>query len=389
MGIIWGNWDVRVYAANAWVRLALRFAAEHPLIIDKLEAVLADPVPSVRIQAAQNLQVISAVAPERMWAMGERIATQEAHMEVLTAYLNDSMGRFSHSDPERCEAVLAIVKTRLDGGLDNENKGHSYLQECLGGLTAQLFVGQGRALPRAWLEEWITDPRRYHDLLNGFTSPLRAAFFNRYEPEAEPEARAMCDRAREGLALILGSMTAIAAEAYGVLVSDADQGEKLAAREKYKAAEMVMHHAINQLYFGSGAYADNPERRPGLPDSAAMARFLDDYADILTLFARSREPATLHHLIELYEFLIPGDPVRVFEAIYSILLGRGEEEGYHHESLGSTAVVGIVRCYIADYRTIFEDEGRRTRLVAILRLFSKVGWPEALNLLHDLPDLLR
>lgn len=389
MGISWGNWDVRVYAANAWVHLALRFAAEHPLIIDKLEVVLADPVPSVRIQAAQNLQVIAAAAPERMWAMGERIATQEAHIEVLTAYLNDSMRRFSHSDPERCEAVLSIVKTRLDGGLDEDKQGRSYLRECLGGLTAQLFVGQGRALPRAWLEEWATNPKRYHDLLNGFTSPLRAAFFDRYKPEVEPEARAMCDRAQQGLALILGSMTAIAAEAYGVLASDVDEADKLAARERYKAAEMVTNHAMMQLYFGSGADADNPAAGTGLPDGAAMALFLDDYADILTLFARSRQPATLHQLIELYEFLIPGDPVRVFEAIYSILLGRGEEEGYHYESLGTTAVVGIVQRYIADYRTIFEEEGRRTRLVAILRLFSKAGWPEALNLLHDLPDLLR
>jgi hypothetical protein len=120
-----------------------------------------------------------------------------------------------------------------------------------------------------------------------------------------------------------------------------------------------------------------------------MARFISDYAGILAMLANSREPATLHHLIELYEFLMPGDPVTVFEAIHGILLGRGEEQGYHYESLGDTAVVRIVQCYLADYRAIFEDEGRRARLVAILQLFSKVGWPDALKLLYDLPDLLR
>jgi hypothetical protein len=172
-------------------------------------------------------------------------------------------------------------------------------------------------------------------------------------------------------------------------VSNADHAEKLAARERYNAAEMVVHHAMNQFYFGSGADADSRQGGSGLPDAAAMGRFLVDYADILALFARSHEPATLHQLVEVYEFLIPGDPVKVFEAIHSLLLGRGEEEGYHHESLGNTAVVGIVQRYIADYRPIFENDGRRTRLVAILRLFSEAGWPDALNLLHDLPDLLR
>jgi len=81
--------------------------------------------------------------------------------------------------------------------------------------------------------------------------------------------------------------------------------------------------------------------------------------------------------------------VTVFEAIYAILLGRGEEEGYHYESLGNTAVVRIVQRYIADYRAIFEDDGRRSRLVEILQLFSEVGWTDALKLLYELPDLLR
>ncbi|UJB64812.1 hypothetical protein YS110_08680 [Acidovorax sp. YS12] len=98
---------------------------------------------------------------------------------------------------------------------------------------------------------------------------------------------------------------------------------------------------------------------------------------------------TLHHLIELYEHLIPGNPATVFESIYQVLLGRGREEGYHFESLGNTAVVRIVQRYVADHRVIFEDEGRRARLVEILCLFSEGGWAEALKLLYELPELLR
>ncbi|MNG26923.1 hypothetical protein D3C84_1119720 [compost metagenome] len=91
----------------------------------------------------------------------------------------------------------------------------------------------------------------------------------------------------------------------------------------------------------------------------------------------------------MYGFLIPGNPVAVFEAIHAILLGRGEEEGYQYESLGNTAVVEILQRYIADYRLIFDDEGRRHRLVEILKVFSEVGWTDAMKLLYDLPDLLR
>lgn len=389
MNISWGNWSVRAYAADAWVSLAPRFAAEHPIIIDRLEAILADPAPAVRLQVAQNLQVICIAAPERMWAMGERIAVHETEAEIITAYLNGSMWRFRHHDPERCEDILTIIKRRLEGDLVDDKKGHDYLQECMGAWTAQLFAGQGRALARTWLDEWASNPRRYRDLINGFSSYLRAAFFHRYQPDAKPEARAMCDRAQEGLALVLRAAAAVSDEAYSELSSKHDGTDQVAARRRYGAAEMVINHAMNQLYFGSGANANNGTEVTGLPDAAAMSRFLIDYADSLALLARSREPATLHHLIELYEFVIPCDPVKVFEALHSILLGRAEEEGYHYESLGNTAVVGIVQLYIADYRTIFDEDGRRARLVAILRLFSQAGWPDALKLLHDLPDLLR
>jgi len=385
----WGDLDVRVYAARAWVALAPRFAADHPVIVDKLEAILADPVPAVRFQAAHNLQVLSVVASERMWALGERIAAGETNMEVLASYLNRPMWLFCHSDPERCEAVLAIVKGRIDGHHSSNRPERNPVLGSLGNWAAQLFAGQGRPLARNWLETWAHDPERYGELLDSFAAALRAAFFHRYAPNAEAAASEMCDRAQEGLALILTAATEVSVEAYTALATEGAEVQKEMAAERYRAAEMVIHHAVDQLYFGSGAYAENRGGGPGLVDPPAMARFLVDYARVLAVFARSREPATLHRLVELYEFLIPGDPVMVFEAIYAMLLGRGKEEGYHYESLGNTAVVRIVQRYIADYRVVFEDEGQRARLVAILQLFSEVGWTDALKLLYDLPDLLR
>ena len=387
--IHWGNLDVRVYAADAWVSLAPRFATEHSIIVDHLEMVLADAVPAVRLQAAQNLQVIRMAAPARMWAMAERIATEETNIQILAAYVGRPMRGFSHSDPERCETLLSIVKERIDNDLAGEHQGRDLLQEWLGKWTARLFVGQGRRLPRTWLQGWAANPERYSDLLNSFVVSLRGAFFRRYGPEADAKACAICDRAQEGLELILAPATLMSAAAYSVLASDAADADKQAAGKRYSMAEKVINHAMDQLFFGSGAYADNREDGPGLPDAAAMVRFLSDYSTVLTLLACAREPATLHRLIEVYEFLVPGDPVAVFEALNAILFGRGKEEGYQYESLGHTAVVRIVQRYIADYRAIFEDEGRRARLVAILQLFSEVGWTDALKLLYDLPDLLR
>lgn len=388
MSISWGNWAVRVYAAEAWISLAPKFAAERPEIVDRIGEILTDHQPAVRLQAAQNLQVICVAASERMWEMGERIAAAEPDVQVLTAYLGHSLRKFSHAEPERCEHILAIVKGRLDE-MTNNAGGRDLLQECLGGWVAQLQAGQGRLLASAWLDEWSTDPERFKDALNAYTSSLRGTFFARYVADAEQDDREMNNRAQEGLAKILGPALDISAKTHAVLISDAPDEERRAAGTEYNAAERVIYHAMNQLYFGAGGRTKDKEDGPGLNNAGEKARFLADYTDILALLRRSREPATLHHLVELYEHLIPGDPVAVFTAIHAILTGPGAEEGYQFESLGSTVVVKVVRRYIADHRGIFEDPERRAKLVEILRLFSEVGWTDAIRLLYELPDLLR
>ena len=289
MSISWGNWDVRFYAAEAWVSLAPRFAAERPAIVDRIGEILADHRSAVRLQAAQNLQVICVAAPKRMWEMGERIAAAETNSQVLTAYLARSLRKFSHAEPERCEHILSIAKGRFDDFAD-DTSGRDHIQECLGGWAAQLHVGQGRPLASAWLDEWSADPERYQPALNAYTSSLRGALFSRYAVDAEQGDREMNDRAQGGLARVLRRALDISGETHAVLVSDAPDEEKRAAAPRYSAAEHVIYQAMNQLYFGSGASADDKEDGPGLNNAETKARFLGDYAEVLGLLRRSREP---------------------------------------------------------------------------------------------------
>lgn len=70
MSIRWGHGDVRVFAANASISFAARFAEQHSVLFDRLEVFLSDPEPAVRLQVAQDLQLLAAVSPDRMWEMG-------------------------------------------------------------------------------------------------------------------------------------------------------------------------------------------------------------------------------------------------------------------------------------------------------------------------------
>jgi len=388
-GLSWSNWAIRVYAADSYVSLADRFGVEHGEIVEMFDAILADPVPQVRLQAAQNLQVLSRVAPERMWDLADRVAREEPHEHVLGSFLNHVVPKFTWHNAERCEALLEAVMARRLADEREVKAGRDHVAVALGGLTAQLWVWQDRAKALAWLTAWAGDLVGHRELLTSFLSTLRGAFFARYVP-GEARDSALADRAQRAGMVILEACSAAASESYAAATADGAEGEtRDAAVSRYRAAEQVVGHLMNQLYFGSGAHADNKEAAVGLTSPAVMSQFLADYGEILRLLASSHEPATHHHLVELYEYLIPGDPPEVFDALHALLLGAGAREGYHHESLASTVIVRMITRYIADHRSIFEDDVRRARLVEILRLFSDVGWSDALKLLYDLPELLR
>lgn len=388
-GLGWGNWEVRVYAAGAYVSLADRFGKDHGEIVDMFDAILADQAPQVRLQASQSLQVLSRVAIKKMWALAERVAREEPHTGVLSSFLHHVIPRFTWRDVQKCKAIVEIVRARREAVERDDRPGRDEVAEQLGGITAQLWCWQGEAFALEWLKAWVGDPAAHRSFLTAFLSMLRGAFFARYA-DGQKHDTGLAERSQQAAMLILEACSAAAEASHTAVIGGAVEGaERDAAIATYRAAELVTNHLTNQLYFGSGAYVDKQEKVVGLTSTDAMRRFLEDYRPMLMLLAASHEPSTHHHLVELYEFLIPGHPASVFDALHGLLTGPAAREGYHHESLAAPVIVRMITRYIADHRSIFEDDKRRSSLVEILRLFSDVGWPDALKLLYELPDLLR
>lgn len=384
----WGNWEVRVYAADTYVSLADRFGETHHEIVEMFDAILADPVPQVRLQAAQSLQVLSRIALPKLWELAERVARDEPHTGVLSSFLHYVIPRFTWHDVEKCKAIIEIVRARREAVERDDKPGRDKVAEQLGGVTAQLWCWQEEQAALKWLIAWAGDPAAHREYFTSFLSMLRNAFFTRYASGEERDA-GLSDRSQRAAMIILEACSAASASSHAAVTQEQVEGDaREAAIATYRAAESIIGHLMNQLYFGSGAHAANTEAAGALKSAETMRRFLDDYRPMLALLAASHEPST-HPLVESYEFLIPGDPAGVFDALHTLLSGPAAREGYHHESLAAPVIVRVVTRYIAEHRSIFESDTRRAALVEILRLFSDVGWSDALKLLYELPDLLR
>jgi hypothetical protein len=388
----WGNWDVRVYVASSLMALARRFANRDPTILDRLTRMLKDPVPAVRLQIAQSLNTLWDIARPAMWRMVDAVAREETNLGVLGFYIGGPLIRIAGAEPERCEILVGGILAQLprtDG--ENESQKRNTLEEAVGHLAAQLWVGRGRNAARAWISMWTADLPSGQPYLSHLLSALRGALFERFAPTASAERAAIQDRARSVLHdVVVAAAEALVKATPPLTEKETPDAERKKAERLYKAGDRLLDHACNQLYFGSGAFRSREdEERPGLNTPETMRVFLNEYEATLDLIGRAGTARTIHHLIELYEYLVAAAPEKVFDRVADLLVGPAAREGYHFESLGSDVLVRLVRRYLADHRGVFDDQDRRTRLVRVLELFSSAGWPEALKLLYELPDLLR
>lgn len=379
--------DIRPYAAKALLALVPIHGATHPSIVDGLERLAGDPSPSVRNVLAQGLGVLAPVCAGRMWDMLERMVLAENSDAVLMAMLTGSLRAVARTDPGRTDHLLEVAAGRV-GELAKPSVSHqSPARTALGQWAARRLVSGDSRLPGKWLGQWAADPVRYHAEIVAFLAALRPVFVARYVPGVADAHRQGGPRAQAALEMLLPAALAAAARLRGEIGPDDDDKSEVVGN--YRNATSVVMQAMNQLFFGAGASNLPNNASSVLADADAKRAFLDDYATVLDLLASASEPSILHRLVTLYAFLVPADPARVFDQVHSLVTGKGAVAGYQFERQAADAIVAIVARYIADHRTLFDEGSRRDKLVGMLALFADVGWGSAMQLLYDLPELLR
>ena len=383
----WGNWDVRVYAAQGYLALARRGldASFEP----RLRKMLGDPVPTVRHQISRALNTLWDVARPTMWELMDCVAEHEDHPEVLAFFVSGPMGRMIGAEQDRCAVILSKVLRAAEANAVAREEGRSELAEAVAGIAAHLWLGRGHATAKQWIDGWIANLAVGQRFVERLISELRAPLFLKWDEKIEADrAATIQNRSRELLAAIVDAEIASLNEAQALL----REGQKELGLPLYRRSGQQLEHAANQLYFGSGASTatrGNSNFSISLSDRHRKAEFIAEYGDILQKIGDTGISSIVYHLIELYEFLAEAAPEAVFDRIAALLLGPAAGDGYQFESLAEAALVRLVQMYLADYRSVFADNARREQLVKVLELFSRAGAPEALRLLYELPDLLR
>jgi hypothetical protein len=388
----WGNWDVRVYVASSLMTLVRRFSAADATIVHRLRGLLVDPVATVRLQIAQSLNTLWDVDRSIMWEMAQIVAATEDSLGVLAFFVSGPMYRLAGVEPGQCEVLVSELLARLprEAADEDASKDGSF-DEAIGYFAAQQWVGSGSNRAGGWIDAWSSDIVAGERYLWHVISALRRALFERFQAAATADDAAVQDRARGVVEAIVSACRPVLDRARQLMEAGSPEDDLEVAARLYRAGDKLVDHICNQFYFGSGAYDGQRDENdgPGLGSADAMRRFLGEYGPILDAIGELGSAHTTHHLVELYEHLVVAAPEVIFDRIAALLVGPGARGGYHFESMGSDVLVRLVRRYLADHRTVFDNADRRESLLKLLNLFSEAGWPDALQLLYELPDLLR
>lgn len=364
----WASPSTRISAA-----CGLMYIAQNSDLYDEnvrlaIHTLFKDEVPSVRYQITQHLSLLYKVDLVTMWGTIRDCAGNEASRGVLSALFSTLFDLWSAHPIEIADIAVKILG-RTNGGAGAER----VRKHCLEMLLV-IFIWKGNKVCQDILEAIINDPvnkfldikviiQNLRDTMNG--SLLTASECNGI----------VVNRTWE----MVRGITSNLGIALETLPDEENKIQNVLLR--------CMDNISRQIFFASGAYENKKE--VGLViDSDSKRQFLNDAEETVRLLIRYPLPSLIHHLVEMLEFLIEGDPRRVL-----LLLGEIIEESrkglYQYEAMGADLIVSVIKRYLAEYRYILRDPDCEKILICILDIFVEGGWAQARELTYHLEEIYR
>jgi hypothetical protein len=353
--------------------------------LQRLETLATDINEAVRCAVARNLVTLNGYAADKMWGIAEKFVASEHHPVVIQNFVASFLSNIRSVNAERAESMLFTVHKSFpfapppgDNGRRNE------LDDTIAYLFSLLYIWHVREASGQEMLLWAADPLVHEEQIRCSLWIAREAASGGYDDDSK-EAREPRERL-QGIIWAVVDKAAAELEAHFRLNNVTQNGNQQDAKTYAKCLE----YACATYFFGTGAFPEqNAIHVSPIRTNAGKRRFLADTEVTLRRIGDIAVPHTMHELVQLFDFLLDGNPELSFDLFGHALTTSGCKQGFQLESLGTDVLVRIVSRCLADYEYIFRDERRRKLLIECIDIFVEAGWPAALRLLYRLPDALR
>lgn len=382
----WGVPAPRIEAAAGLIHLASSPNDATPDVLAAIEHLSSDPVPAVRFQIARHLHLLHPTAPEMMWRLVESTCRNEPSKCVLQGLVPGTLLQLAKTEPDRTCLLTEAVFERAHAGVGAEEVralcvhvfAHLALQHqpCCSDVIIAIADN-----PAAY-------PKEAHHLVSGLRQAMTSGPVHRPSPDCDAARHRAIDLVSQILISARKGLREIEARHCGRPFSEWPMDDQ----ETIKGLNQLIVLVGKQVYFASGAHgekAQNTIHKDGPPNLQRDKRFYEEARPVLDELADIGFASVAHDLIKTLGHCVPFDPrgvlIRIGCAVKAAELGH-----YQFESMAADLVVRIVERYLAEYRTMVQQDSEcRETLIYLLGVFASAGWPQAMRLVYRLDQALR
>ncbi len=363
----WGCPCPRIRAAEA-IASIMGLPEVWPMVVNTVERLaLRDTHPAVRMMVINRLCGLWKDRRDDMWRLLEEVSRQEQNAGVVQSIFG-VLRNLRDVEPTQVEALFLPIIDRITSCPRSEH--------VAANLLVYFAIVRDRPLSRTRLDNWVSNFEANEEHVRAVICQLRGLVVLGYEDIKEEDVE-IGRRTREFITTTFDKIEP-------AIRSWPMRGGEPTTEEQ--AAFNLLRAITDVFYFGTGARGTGND--PIIKTCAAQVAFLRDNALLIRRITQFGTPYEVHYMLEMFEGMVPAEPVLCFDLICDALLRSAGVARYEHESLGADLFVKLVGRYLADYRGLFTDETRRRRLIDCIAVFVEAGWPEARRLFQSLPELL-
>ena len=370
-------------AARGLLRLTTRHSDAE--MLDTVDMLASDRVPSVRMVTAMELFRIYFTTPDRFWRIVDDRATHETN-RIVQRYLYATLAQVVAREKENEEKTIRIMAkllTRIPPPTE-------WLEPTDPFITLLMWLVIDRENP--WALETIEDTF-FKDPIR-FANPLNRAVFwvmkNYVVPKNIETERAK--RAIKWLTEVIDVVSDGVKELCAILKEDRVEEVEKQLHDTYK----VIDEVIMRLYFEVARKRSESEKPIEEISDELHRRFYSEVKplmeDIID-FALDPENGvmfapTAYYFMQLLTSFLSCNPKEVLHLAEGVARSS-ERFGYNLDALAVEDVVKLVEIVLADHRNEVRDGQGLEDLLNLLDIFAKTGWADALRLVWRLDEVFR
>ncbi len=376
-------------ASTGLLRLTARQSDPDLEILDAIEILADDLVPSVRMVTATELILVFEKTPKRFWEIVEARSTQETNyavLEWLCVTLTQVIGRGKDEENKTIRAIDKMLKHSLT---------HSEKLTPPDQLI-ELFMWFKISRENSWASRRIddvllNDPIKYAHSLKRAVFWVMKQYVNPKNLETDEE-RAATGRAINWLGKVI---TAASNEIHHLCVISKD-GRSEEITEKLREVYKVIDEVVMRLYFAAAHKKTGTQEPIDEVPHSLRCEFYDQVKPLMAKvikFASDEEHGVMFAKTAYYFMrLLTAFQSYNLKEVLSFAAGvaqSSERFGYNLDSLAVDDVVKFVETVLADHRSEVREGQALEDLLNLLDVFAKAGWPDALKLVWRLDEVFR